>query len=96
MWRNPEDKAYQLYAVSTLIFVEGGFTLRKFVTNSVSLQQKIAVNPGHSESVAASNSDMEENAAYTSTLLMVTTYQKILGNSVSDTLVFDLRMPCKH
>ena len=46
---NTEDEAYQLFSVSTRLFAEGGFNLRKFVTNSMSLQQKIIShnqNPG--------------------------------------------------
>ena len=49
---NTEDEAYQLFTASTRIFVEGGLNLRKLVTNSVSLQQKILTkgqNPGLSE-----------------------------------------------
>ena len=48
---NTEDEAYQLFTVSNRIFVERGFNLRKFVTNSLSLQQKMTVKsqgPGHS------------------------------------------------
>ena len=70
---NTEDEAYQLFTVSTRIFAEGGFNLRKFVTNSVSLQQKILTkgqNPGLFEpEVPSSNVHVvEENATYTSTL----------------------------
>ena len=36
-----EEKAYQLYADSKAVLREGGFNLRKFVTNSSCLQQKI-------------------------------------------------------
>jgi len=52
---NTEDEAYQLYTISTQIFAECVFNLRKFVTNSVLLEQKIVANgqnPDHSESVA--------------------------------------------
>ena len=37
---NTEDEAYQFYNTSTRIIANGGFHLRKFVTNSVSLQQR--------------------------------------------------------
>ena len=36
-----EEEAYQLYLESKSVFREGGFNLRKFVTNSDSLQLKI-------------------------------------------------------
>ena len=94
-----EDEAYQLYAVSTRLFAEGGFNLRKFVTNSVLLQEKIIEhreNPGHPQPVATSSSNVvEENTTYTSTLFSKETSdsQKILGvswNPVSDTLIFDI------
>ena len=58
---NTEDKAYQLYSVSTQLFAEGGFNLRKFVFNSMSPLQKIIShnqNPGHSEPEAAPGSDI--------------------------------------
>lgn len=100
---NTEEAAYQLYAVSTRVFSEGGFNLRKFVTNSVSIQQKIIANSrnlGHPDPVTATSSDVpdvvEENATYTSTLFNgeMSDNQKVLGvswNPVSDTLVFDIR-----
>ena len=94
---NTEDEAYQLF--STRLFAEGGFNLRKFVTNSMSLQQKIIPhnqNPGLLEPKANPGSDIvEENATYTSTLFSgeMSSNQKILGvswNPVCDTLVFDI------
>jgi len=97
---NTEEEAYQLYAVSTRLFVEGGFNLRKFMTNSQLLQQRITAhvqNLGHSKSVAATQSDVvKENATYASTLFSgeMSDNQKILGvswNPVIDTLVFDIR-----
>ena len=96
---NTEDEAHQLFSVSTQLFAEGGFNLRKFVTNSMSLQQKIIShnqNPGLSEPKATPGSDIvEENATYTSTLFSgeISSNQKILGvswNAVCDTLVFDI------
>ena len=36
-----EEQAYQLYLESKSLFKPGGFNLRKFVTNSTSLQAKI-------------------------------------------------------
>jgi len=97
---NTEDEAYQLYNTSTRIFADGGFHLRKFVTNSVSLQQKIIArtqNLSEFKHVVVANGDVvEENASYTSTLLNseMSDSQKILGvswNPVSDSLVFDIR-----
>ena len=41
---NSEDEAYQIYDISINLFAEGGFNLRKFVTNSSSLQQRISVS----------------------------------------------------
>lgn len=64
-----EDKAYQLYANSHKLFAEGGFNLRKLVTNSASLQQKISTNkqnPSHFK--PATSSVVEENSTYTDTL----------------------------
>ena len=98
---NTEDEAYQLFTVSNRIFAEGGFNLRKFVTNSLSLQQKMMAkgqSPGHAVATAANNSHhvVEENATYTSSLFNdeMSDCQKILGvswNPVADRLVFDLR-----
>jgi len=69
---NTEKEAYQLYTVSTRLFAEGGFNLRKFVTNSQFLQQRITAhvqNPGHSKPVAVTQSDVvEENVTYASTV----------------------------
>ena len=79
---NSEDEAYQIYDISTKLFAEGGFNLRKFVTNSASLQQRISANnqnPSCPE--PASSSVVEENTTYTSTLFNneMSNRQKILG-----------------
>ena len=37
-----EDEAYKLYVLSKKVFAEGGFNLRKFVTNSLTLHQRMA------------------------------------------------------
>jgi len=73
---NTEDDAYQLFTISNRIFAEGGFNLKKFVTNSLSLQQKMMAkgqSPGHAVAMAANNSHhvVEENATYASSLLMM-------------------------
>ena len=63
-----EDEAFQLYDTSIKLFAEGGFNLRKFVTNSSSLQQRICtINQKSSHSKPAPCSVMEENTTYTST-----------------------------
>ena len=36
-----DDSAYELYLKSKRVLAKGGFNLRKFVTNSVELQQRI-------------------------------------------------------
>ena len=81
---NSEDEAYQIYDISTKLFAEGGFNLRKFITNSASLQQRISTNnqnPSCPE--PASSSVVEENTTYTSTLFNneMSNRQKILGVS---------------
>ena len=78
------NEAYQLYDISTKLFAEGGFNLRKFVTNSASLQQRISANNQNpSCPKLASSSVVEENTTYTSTLFNneMPNRQKILGVS---------------
>ena len=92
-----EDEAFQLYDTSIKLFAEGGFNLRKFVTNSSNLQQRISnVNQKLTHSRPAPCSVMEENTTYTSTLFNNETpnRQKVLGVSwdpASDMLEFDIR-----
>ena len=95
-----ENEAYQLYTLSKGIFAEGGFNLRKFVTSSPSLRQRIAADEHRSEkkhAVFDTNSNVvEDDMTYTSGLLKgsVPGDQKVLGvswNSVSDVLEFDIR-----
>lgn len=63
-----EDEAYQLYDRSTKLFAEGGFNLRKFITNSPSLQQKISQNnQNQNHAKPVSHNVVEENTTYTST-----------------------------
>ena len=98
---NTEDETYQLFTVSNRIFAEGGFNLRKFVTNSLSFKQKMMAkgqSPGHAVAMAANNSHnvVEENATYASSLFIdeMSDCQKILGvswNPEADRLVIDLR-----
>ena len=92
-----EDEAFQLYDTSIKLFAEGGFNLRKFVTNSSSLQQRICtINQKSSHSKPAPCSVMEENTTYTSTLFNYETpnRQKVLRVSwdpASDMLEFYIR-----
>ena len=65
-----EDEAYKLYVLSKKVFAEGGFNLRKFVTNSSTLRQRMASHEQIlSPDVHFKSSVMEEDATYTSDLL---------------------------
>ena len=95
-----ESEAYQLYTLSKGIFAEGGFNLRKFVTSSPSLRQRISADEHRSEKkhpVFDTNSNVvEDDMTYTSGLLegSVPEDQKVLGiswNSVNGVLEFDIR-----
>ena len=95
-----ESEAYQLYTLSKGIFAEGGFNLKKFVTSSLSLCQRIAADEHRSKKkhpVFDTNSNVvEDDMTYTSGLLegSVPGDQKVLDvswNSVSDVLEFDIR-----
>ena len=94
-----EDKAYQLYVLSKKVFAEGGFNLRKFVTNSPILRQRIASSEHQFNlptSTPSNHNVVEEDSTYASNLLAGSTLgsQKILGvgwNPVSDLLEFDIR-----
>ena len=96
-----DDNAYELYTKSKRILRKGGFNLRKFVTNSTTLQQRI--DEAEAEFVEGC-SDFnktrveEEDKTYTNNLLggrvrQSENEQKILGvtwNFVNDELFFDL------
>ena len=63
------EEAFELYAQAKDIFRHGGFNLRKFVTNSAELQQRI----NHAESVppttvAVSASDLSDETYAQATL----------------------------
>ena len=63
-----EEEAFEMYVQSKDIFKQGGFNLRKFVTNSAELQQKINVaegTPAATDSVPASDSFNETYAQST-------------------------------
>ena len=69
---NDDDSAYKLYMQSKRILREGGFNLRKFVTHSTTLQQRIneteaEVADGYAD---CSKTRVEkEDKAYTKNLL---------------------------
>ena len=92
-----EDEAYKLHVLSKKVFADGGFNLRKFVTNSPILRQRVAYNEQELSTDAHSKSSIiEEDTTYTSNLLAgsVSGGQKVLGvgwNPVNDVLEFDIR-----
>ena len=92
-----ENEAYNLYVLSKKIFAVGGFNLRKFVTNSPIVRQRIALDEQKLPNNSCTNSSvMEEDSTYTSNLLAGSTAGslKVLGvgwNPVNDALEFDLR-----
>lgn len=92
-----ENEAYNLYVLSKKIFAASGFNLRKFVTNSPIVRQRIALDEQKLPNNSCTNSSvMEEDSTYTSNLLAGSTAGslKVLGvgwNPVNDVLEFDLR-----
>ena len=65
-----ENEAYNLYVLSKKIFAAGGFNLRKFVTNSPIVRQRIALDEQKLPNNSCTNSSvMEEDSTYTSNLL---------------------------
>jgi len=77
-----EEEAYKLYVLSMKVFADGGFSLRKFVTNSPTLHQRIVSHKQISPADLHSNSSViEEDATYTSDLLTGSGPggQKVLG-----------------
>ena len=94
-----DNSAFDLYLKSKTILAEGGFNLRKFVTNSTSLNQRIELNEQRFSKLEESGSCKvtEEDKTYTKDILGGKQHgegeQKILGikwNFVQDELVFDL------
>jgi len=81
------DAAYELYTMSKSILREGGFKLRKFVTNSTTLQQRIDETEAKSiDGYSDCNKAVveEEDKTYTKNLLggrlqQTEHEQKILG-----------------
>jgi len=96
-----EEAAFELYSKSKKVLAEGGFNLRKFVSNSQRLQSRIEASEGHGlveGNLLNSSSIVEEDKTYTKDVLGRAQSneggeQKILGvrwNYVQDQLVFDL------
>ena len=66
---NTEDEAFELYSQSKIIFREGGFNLRKFVSNSQQLQYRIdATERQHASRQPSSSKDCLEESYVGSTL----------------------------
>ena len=92
---NQEDDAYKLYTMSKKVFADGGFNLRKFVTNSPTLRKRISEEQRSPTDVEVNRSIMEEDETYTSNLLTGSKPggQKVLGvgwDPTSDMLLFDI------
>ena len=91
-----EEKAYQLYLGSKELLKEGGFNLRKFLTNDPHLRDKI---DRHEESFMKAPDIEAEVETYAKTVLggsqrTLSGESKVLGvrwNVDDDLLVFDLR-----
>jgi len=79
-----EEDAYKLYVLFKKVFADGGFNLRKFVTNSSMLHQRIVSDQqSPSTQVQSSSFVVEEDTTYSSNLLAgrVSGGQKVLGMS---------------
>ena len=94
-----DNAAFELYVKSKKVLAEGGFNLRKFISNSQSLQRRINASEGHSSLKEKKDCTVvEEDKTYTKDVLGGVQVnqdgeQKILGvkwNFVQDQLVFDL------
>ena len=92
-----EDTAFELYVKSKEILAEGGFNLRKFVTNSTKLNHHIGLTEQGFNISQTSDKVVEEDKSYTKDILgdrqCIDGKQKILGvkwNFIQDDLIFDL------
>ena len=93
-----EESAYELYLKSKVRLAEGGFTLRKFITNSGSLRRRIDQNEKSFESITTQNPKVEDMTYAKSSLTASITRDqpethRILGvqwNYMSDKFVFDI------
>ena len=89
-----EDEAYQLYTRAKELFRCGGFNLRKFLTNSSELQQRIDLNEGTlSDSPVDVSSETYAQATLGSQSLGASNECKILGvtwDHTTDCLRFDV------
>ena len=89
-----EDEVFKLYATSKKLFREGGFNLRKFLTNSKCLQEKIDFH----ESPNPDDSSPQDDQTFSETTLGISQplkmeEHKVLGvpwNPESDQLMFDI------
>ena len=89
-----EDEVFDLYTESKKIFYEGGFNLRKFLTNSPQLQERI----DRQESPKRDNPPQQDEPTFSEATLGVSRSprmeeHKVLGvpwNSESDQLIFDV------
>ena len=96
---NDEGRGYEFYSNSKMVLKDGGFNLRKFVTNSSDLQKKIYENERLLQLPPTDHSlnDEEESESYTkftlgTTQKVHTGEVKILGvkwNSLTDSFIFD-------
>ena len=75
------DKAFEVYRLSRSLLAEGGFNLRKFVTNSPLLRERIDKDMKKSTCPNQSPTIMEEDCTYTKATLGATinTDQQVLG-----------------
>lgn len=97
-----ENKAYQLYADSKVMLREGGFNLRKFLTNSSELQERIEESEKALQ--LSPQPRLGEDLSYTQSTLGTTQTvnggeTKVLGvkwNPSTDRLVFDLSDVTAH
>ena len=92
------DETYNLYLFLKIRLAEGGFNLRKFVTNSPELRRRNTDHESCLENDAVKPTVVEEDESYAKNALgskreVPTGEQKILGinwNFMEDTLKFDL------